>query len=275
MWEMTHKALSLYLFDFKKHILDGEEEPNIETINEIITNQMKSTFEISKHNDYSDFIDFWLAEHFYEEIEDNSLDTVIQKVITNLESFIASDYHKHIEEWLHKWHHIYIEDPKRPNFDMMKVDTKYIPGLENISLLAGPDFWLMFGEKNYLILDWKSGKEKMDISGITDQLRVYALKILLKQKTTELWDRTIDVYEVYLPSLHEKKWRIEQEDINAIIQKMSDDVEYQKQFVVEQDIERNEPLEHTAFTRTSNEKKCVWCTFRAVCQQLKELETSN
>lgn len=277
MWmgEMTHRIISMYLFQLKKHILDNWPIPDKEWITNTIRKNMETTFAQSKANDYSDFVDFWLSEHFYQEIDDNALEPVIQKVLHNLESFITSDYHKKIEQRFRKGHHIYIEDPRRPNFEMMKVDVSHIPWLENISILASPDFWLMFGEHNYLILDWKSGKESLDISGITDQLRIYALKILLKQKQTNLWNHTIDVYEIYLPSLHEKSGTIEQQDIDHIIQKILEDVEYQKQFLVEQDPERNEPLNHTAFTRTSSEKKCIWCTFRQVCQKLKEVESAE
>ncbi len=275
MWEMTHRIISMYLFQLKKQILDNWSTPDKDRITSTIRKNMENTFTQSKANDYSDFVDFWLSEHFYQEIEDNALEPVIQKVINNLEALIASNYHQKIEQRLRKWHHIYIEDPRRPNFEMMKVDVSQIPWLENVSVLASPDFWLMFGENNYLILDWKSGKESLDVSGITDQLRIYALKILLKQKNKDLGDRNIDVYEIYLPSLTEKSGTIEQTDIDHIINKILEDVEYQKQFIVEQDVERNEPLNHTTFTRTSSEKKCVWCTFRDVCQKLKEVESAE
>lgn len=275
MWEMTHKILSLYLFELKKHILDNGPIPNKEAIIALVSKGMEETFAISKANDYTDFVEFWLSEHFYKEIDDSALAPVIQKIVTNLETFIASDYHKRIEQRFRKGHHIYIEDPRRPNFEMMKVDVRHIPWLENISILASPDFWLMFGDNNYLILDWKSGKESLDVSGITDQLRMYALKILLKQGEAKVENRHIDVYEIYLPSLHEKSGTIQQEDIDNIITKILEDVEYQKQFLVEQDADRNQPLNHTAFTRTSSEKKCIWCTFRSVCQQLKEVESAE
>lgn len=275
MWEMTHKILSMYLFELKKYILNDWPTPDKESIVALITKNMEETFAISKSNDYTNFVEFWLSEHFYQEIDDDALTPVIQKVINNLEAFIASDYHQKIEQRFRKWHHIYIEDPRRPNFEMMKVDVSNIAGLENISILASPDFWIMFWENNYLILDWKSWKESLDISGITDQLRIYGLKTLLKQKSTELWDRKIDVHEIYLPSLHEKSGSITQEDVEHIIWKILEDIEYQKQFIVEQDTEINEPLNHTAFTRTSNEKKCIWCTFRSVCKQLKQVESAE
>jgi len=269
---MTHKIISLYLFQFKKHILDNWTIPDKEQIIKNVSDIMQKTFDKSKTNDYNDFVEFWLSEHFYQEIDDSALEPTIKKVINNLEAFISSDYHKRIQQRFEKWHHIYIEDPSRPNFEMMKVDVRHITWLEDISILASPDFWIMFGENNYLILDWKSGKESMDTSWITDQLRVYALKTILKQKSTSLWNRNIDVHEVYLPSLSEKSGTITQEDIDHIISKILEDIEYQKQFIVEQDTERNEPLSHTAFTRTNSEKKCAGCTFRYICRKLKELE---
>lgn len=272
MWEMTHKIISFYLVEFKKYIVDNWPIPDTQKIIQDFSASMEKTFFLSKETDFTDFVAFGLSEHFYNTMEDNSLEVILQKVIINFNSFLGSDYHKQIENRFRKGHHIYIENPWRVNFDIMKVNIQYIPWLEKISVLASPDFWIMFGENNYLILDWKSGKESLDVSWITDQLRVYALKTLLKQKNTLLWNRHIDVQEIYLPSLHKKAWTIQQEDIEYIINKIKEDIEYQKQFLVDQDIEKNQALNHTAFTRTSNEKKCTDCSFRLICQQLKEKE---
>jgi hypothetical protein len=274
MWmgEMTHKILSWYLTDLKRHLLHDGLAPDKERIITMISQNMKRTFDFSAQNDYTNFVDFWLSEHYYQEIDENAFQAVVDKVVSNLEAFIVSDYHKRIEQRFRKWHHIYIEDPRRPDFEMMRVDVRTIPWLEKVSIMASPDFGLMFGDNHYLILDRKSGKESLDTSWITDQLRVYSLKTLLKQGSTQLEDRHIDVYEVYLPSLHEKSGTIEQQDIDHIIAKILDDVEYQKQFIVDQDVEKNEALSHSSFARTTSEKKCLGCTFREVCQKLKSLE---
>jgi hypothetical protein len=61
-------------------------------------------------------------------------------------------------------------------------------------------------------------------------------------------------------------------DIDAIIAKLKEDVEYQKQFLIDGDEYKNEPLAHTSFPRTKSEKKCASCTFRKVCDELKEKE---
>ena len=38
-----------------------------------------------------------------------------------------------------------------------------------------------FSDTDFLILDWKSGKEEVLDNNISDQLKVYALKMLLKK----------------------------------------------------------------------------------------------
>jgi len=49
-------------------------------------------------------------------------------------------------------------------------------------------------------------------------------------------------------------------------------MEYQKQFIVDGDIYKNEPLSHDHFPRTNSAKKCAGCTFRKVCEDLKNFE---
>jgi hypothetical protein len=50
----------------------------------------------------------------------------------------------------------------------------------------------------YVILDWKSGKEDFLVEGISNQLKVYALKMLLKKGKITTESVQIDAYEVYL-----------------------------------------------------------------------------
>lgn len=77
---------------------------------------------------------------------------------------------------------------------------------------------------------------------------------------------------MYLPSLTKVGGIIEQTDIDGIIEKIKEDVEYQRQFIVDGDIVKNEALPHTNFPRTTSEKKCASCTFRKVCEELKNFE---
>ena len=77
---------------------------------------------------------------------------------------------------------------------------------------------------------------------------------------------------MYLPSLHQIGGKIDASDIDHIIQKLKDDMDYQKQFLIDGDILRNEPLSHDHFPRTNSAKKCASCTFRKVCEDLKSFE---
>ena len=153
----------------------------------------------------------------------------------------------------------------------MKVNMSSIPELKDLNVMAAPDFGVVFSDTNYLIIDRKTGQEKLSIDGTSDQLKVYALKLLLKARA-KIEDLDIEVYEVYLPSLTKIGGKIEKADIDDIIQKIKDDVEYQKQFIVDGDIYKNEALPHQNFARTTNEKKCATCTFRKVCEDLKNFE---
>jgi hypothetical protein len=63
-------------------------------------------------------------------------------------------------------------------------------------VLASPDFGATLSDTEYVILDWKSGKEDFLNEGISDQLKIYALKMLLKKGTTSLDGIRIEAYEV-------------------------------------------------------------------------------
>jgi hypothetical protein len=69
-------------------------------------------------------------------------------------------------------------------------------------------------------LDRKSGKEDFLIDNISDQLKVYALKMLLKKKKTSLEGMKIDAYEIYLGSMNAYGGTITQEQIDSIITKI-------------------------------------------------------
>lgn len=79
-------------------------------------------------------------------------------------------------------------------------------------------------------------------------------------------------YEVYLPSLKEIWGQITQKDIDDIIQRIINDVNFQKQFIVDGDVTRNVPISEKNFHRTTSAKKCESCTFRKVCEDLKNFE---
>lgn len=118
-----------------------------------------------------------------------------------------------------------------------------------------------------MILDWKSGKEDILQDKISAQLKVYALKKLLKMKKTSLENINIEAYEIYLNSMNAYGGKIQQEDIDFIISKIKNDITIQKNFLQDADAEKNIPLDPDFFHDALSEKKCETCTFREVCKK--------
>jgi hypothetical protein len=149
----------------------------------------------------------------------------------------------------------------------MKVDVSRI-WIRDVSVMAWPDFWATFSDTDFLILDWKSWKEEVLDNSVSDQLKVYALKMLLKKWFTSLNGIKIEAYEVYLDSMNSYGGILKQEDIDWIIEKIKHDVEEQKQLLVDQNPYKNQPVDLMMFRKTTSEKKCEHCTFRDICKKL-------
>ena len=144
MWigEKTHFLISDYL-NLLKNKEDTEE--NINKIKEGLAEEMRYDFDNSKNKNYDEPV-FWerggLCEHYYWEDIDDKLEETIQKVWENLDKFIQSPWIAKIREYIDLKYPIYIENPKNPDFESMRVDTRWIPELKDISIMASPDFWI-------------------------------------------------------------------------------------------------------------------------------------
>lgn len=103
---------------------------------------------------------------------------------------------------------------------------------------------------------------------ISDQLKVYALKTLLKKGLAHMEGIRMEAHEVYLQTMHTYGGTLTQQDIDDIILKIQQDVEEQKSFLVDHDAYKNEPVDMILFRKTTNSKKCEHCSFRGVCQKL-------
>ncbi|MDR2190609.1 MAG: hypothetical protein LBP53_05490 [Candidatus Peribacteria bacterium] len=79
---------------------------------------------------------------------------------------------------------------------------------------------MSLSDTSYLILDWKSGKEDVLQNNISNQLRVYALKMLLKKGLTSLEGMHIEAYEIYLKNMNAYGGVLTQNDITTIITKI-------------------------------------------------------
>ena len=269
--EKTHHLLSDYLRALKKWPL---EEGAIQKFKDRVVNEMRTEFETSKTRDYTSYDrdhKFGLSEHYYGENIDDKLEDVIEKVVHNLDVFLESDRNQKVQHYFDTAKTVYVENPREKDFEGMKLNLYTIPELRAVNVMAAPDFGVVVSDNKYLIIDRKTGQEKMDSDGISEQLKIYALKMLLKSNI-KIEDVDIEAYEVYLPSLHQIGGKIEKADIDHIIEKLKEDVEFQKQFLEDSDIIKNQPLTHDHFLRTNSAKKCGSCTFRKVCEDLKSFE---
>jgi len=269
--EKTHHMLSDYLNALKKTPLD---EAAIQAIKDRVIDEMRKEFEVSKTRDYTAYDrdrKFWLSEHYYGENVDDKLEEAIKKVVNNFDVFVASDRNEKVQHYFKTAKTVFVEKPREKDFESMKLNLSSIPELRAVNVMAAPDFGIVISDNKYLIIDWKTGQEKMDSDGISEQLKIYALKMLLKSHL-DIEKVDIEAYEIYLPSLHQIGGKIEKADIDHIVQKLKEDVEYQKQFVIDGDIIKNQPLAPDQFPRTKSEKKCASCTFRKVCEDLKNFE---
>ncbi len=269
IWEKSHFLLSDYLHALKKWEATDEK---IAELKDNMRAEMRADFDYSRERDYSDHEDFfgkfWLAEHFYWEWWDELLEPAIEKVCGNLDRFIESSWNQKVQDYFDSAKFVYVEHPRTPDFESMKVNIRKLPWLKDVSVLAWPDFWVTFSDTNFLVLDWKSGKEELLDNSVSDQLKMYALKMLLKKWITSLDWVKIEAYEVYLDSMNAYGGILRQEDIDSIIAKVQHDVEEQKQFLVDQDPYKNQPVDLMMFRKTTSEKKCEECPFRSVCKKL-------
>lgn len=278
MWigEKSHFLLSDYLHLFQNFYKERDVNPalrdeQVQKIKDKIKTEMEEEFLLSKSMDFSDYDKFferkfWLSEHFYGENIDEKLPEAIEKVQENLDRFMQSTRNTKIQGYFEDGYQVYIESPREP-FRSMNVDVSLIPGLEDVSVLAVPDFWVIFSDQKFLILDWKSGKEDILQDQISTQLKVYALKKLLKMKKTTLDNVNVEAYEIYLNSMNAYGGKIQQEDIDFIVSKIKSDIETQKSFLQDGDAEKNLPLDPDFFHDALSEKKCETCTFREVCKK--------
>ena len=267
-WEKSHFLLSDYLHELKKWNIDEEK---IEELKNNMRAEMKADFDYSRERDYNDredfFWKFWLYEHFYWEDSDELLQQATEKVCNNLDRFIASPWNQKVQDYFNSAKYVYVEHPRTPDFESMKVDVSKI-GIRDVSVLAWPDFWVTFSDTDFLVIDWKSGKEEVLDNSVSDQLKLYALKMLLKKWLNSLNWMKIEAYEVYLDSMNSYWGILKQEDIDSITQKIQNDVKEQEQLLVDQNPYKNQPVDLMMFRKTASEKKCEQCPFRSVCQKL-------
>jgi hypothetical protein len=273
--EKTHHIIADYLRLLAKNIQIAEEE--LQNLQQAMTQTMEREFRLSQSKDYTSYDKlqkFGFKEHAYGENIDHMLSEGIAKVLGNLQAFRDSDIHDTIASYFTAQHKYYIE-PNQSDFDQMQISIDNEPRLRGVVLRAQPDFGIQGSDKHYYIYDRKSWIEKeLPPTAITDQLKVYAYRLLHKSNAT-IQDIYIHCHEVYLPSLHTIGGPVTQQDIDDIIETICDQVQEKKNYLVKQDPVANKPLPVSSFPRTTDISVCASCKFRRACAALKQLEADT
>lgn len=271
--EKIHDLMSDYLNLIK------EWKDNINNINEIkerLISTMDQEYKISKNREYITYdrqTKFWLTEHYYWNNIDEPYNTWKDKLLENFDDLLKSNFNNSIKQHFSDKTNIFFIEPKEKDFESMKIQIDNIPELMWINVYAQPDFGIITQNKEYLIYDRKSGKiPNKSPNDVSDQLKVYAYKILQK-----IWIEKIDTFkskwfEIYLKSLEKFGWDITKQDLQYIEQKIISDTQLQKKLIIDWNVEENQPLPTENFPRTSDLQKCSNCTFFKVCEDLKKFE---
>ena len=187
-------------------------------------------------------------------------------------SFLSHQIHNEIKEFL-DWNNKYYIEPKEPDFERMKVYPDDMPELLWTIIWAQPDFGIITDDKKYYIYDWKTWKlPEYDENNISNQLKVYAYKLLLNLWVQDTDEIELYAYEVFLNEMKIYWWKINNSDIEDIKNKIVEDIENERKLIVDWNIENNRPLPTHYFARTDNINKCERCTFRKLCYDLKNYE---
>jgi len=273
LWECLHDLMSDYLHLVKEN---QDSTENIEKTKISLITKMNRDFQISKVRDYTKYnsdIKFWLTEHYYKENIDDLYEKWKDSILESFDNFCKSELNTEIKQYFLDTENIIFIEPKEKNFESMKIEIDNIPDLMWINIYAQPDFGIITKNKKYIIYDRKSGKiPEKDPNSISDQLKVYAYKILQKIGLENLDNIDIQAYEVFLKWIVKFGGKITKQDLLDIEEKIIDDINIQKWFILNKNVESNIPMESNNFARTNDPKKCKNCTFAKVCEEIKKYE---
>lgn len=274
--EKVHDLMSDYLRLIQNWT---ENEENINKIKRDLIDEIDNKYYFSKNREYVNYDfnhKFWLTEHYYKK----NIDDVFEKgkliLIETFDNFIKSDFNKEIKSLFNDSSNTFFIEPKQKDFESMKIKIDNIPELMWIDIYAQPDFWIIKKTWEYIIYDRKSGKTpNKEKDKISDQLKVYAYKLLQKVWIEKINDIKIQWFEIYLKSLKKFGGTIWKNQIQEIENKIILDTKKQTNLLIDKNIETNNPLSSENFPRTNDLQKCSNCTFFKVCEKLKTKESQK
>lgn len=271
-WEMIHYLLSDYLHHLQDQTITPDKTVELK---QNVIKYMDKMYKISKNKNYSQYDkdnQFWLSEHFYQMDIDAEFQKTKDKIMKKFNDFLQSDLHDQVRQHILSDNKVFIE-PKKSDFEAMKIQITDIPELRGIIIFAQPDFGVILDKYSYIIYDRKSGKlPEYSSNNISDQLKVYSYKVARKIGLEHLEQLEIKAFEVFLQDMSTYGGNVAISEIMDVQTKILEAVREQKKYIRHENIIKNIPVEVEKFKRTDNINKCKSCTFRSVCEKLKAFE---
>jgi RecB family exonuclease len=131
--------------------------------------------------------------------------------------------------------------------------------LNGETVYAIPDLCYRKPDGTVVLIDWKTGKEKEDLSL---QLKLYALRLGLIDKINAE-ELVLEGYNYFLSGGRKIGRRITVEDINEAKEQIAQSQSNMKNLL--SDITANLPKSEDHFPKTESKEKCRKCVFRELC----------
>lgn len=187
-----------------------------------------------------------LQEYYYDgKLLENEITEIKDRIELCGKGFLDSKTFKEILE---------IKNENIIEVDEEKFESISIHGVKVYALI---DLLYIDKDGNYVIVDWKTGKQS---EKDREQILVYAMYVMQK------YDVTIDKIKgrvEYLLSGTFEEFIFTYEDLNHILHRIDMDLNVIDAFLL--DKEANEPKEKEFFAKCDNSKKCSKCKFKKVC----------
>jgi CRISPR/Cas system-associated exonuclease Cas4 (RecB family) len=145
--------------------------------------------------------------------------------------------------------------------DVIVYDATDPAEFEGHPLYAAPDLVFRTPEGEWIIVDYKTGKELSDED--REQVELYYLYLVLRGVIAP--DDAVTGCLVGLSEPHEERFPLGAEDLERAKRRVRESTWEMRGLVKEMDANRNEALPAEHFPLTPVESRCTWCSFQEIC----------
>lgn len=112
-----------------------------------------------------------------------------------------------------------------------------------------------------LVLDWKTGRRDV---GNREQMALYSAYVG-RVHSLDPHEIVASCYSLRLAS--DRHYAISTAEVEGVWERIEGDVEIMRNYIVDRDVDRNEPLPEPEFTLAADNRPCKICSFTTVCER--------